>query len=312
MTTRLRFFALFLAFLSLACLVSQAQTKKKIAVFPFDDRTAANHTMNIGTKVSDALISKLAGTGDFEIVDREYLNRLMAEKNLKFDPDFNPAGAAKTGLLGVVDIVVVGQIDSFNANVTSSQTNYFVATKSKQTGVTGLKVTARLISVERGTILSAPSATSELTGLLAQSTSTDLVQGVGSGSKTANTHSALAKLVDQTVDAVSTDLSAKLSAGARAEVVAHSAPSSPKFVGIEDGLIVINKGTGAGIKVGQKFNVTRPTDTGMKDPDTGQAIIRKKKVCSLVISVVEDAISSGSCDGGLPVKGDEIAPVVGQ
>jgi len=268
--------------------------------------------MNIGTKVSDALISKLAGTGAFEIVDREYLNTVMSEKNLKFDPNFNPAGAAKTGLLGVVDIIVVGQIDSFNANVNASSTSYFVATKTKQNGVAGLKVTARLISVERGTILSAPSASSELTSLLSQSTTTDMVQGVGSGSRTSSLDSALRKLVDQTVEAVSTDLSAKIAAGAQAEVAAHATPSLPKFVGIEDGLTVINKGTGAGIKVGDKFLVARPTDTGMKDPDSGQAIIRKKKVCTLVISMVEENISSGTCDGGLPTKGDELAPSNGQ
>jgi len=139
-----------------------------------------------------------------------------------------------------------------------------------------------------------------------------MVQGVGNGSKTASLDSALRKLVDQTVEAVSTDLSAKIAAGAQAEVAAHALPATPKFVGVEDGLTVINKGTDAGIKVGDKFSVTRPTDTGMKDPDSGQAIIRKKKVCTLVISVVEDGISSGGCDGGLPTKGDEIAPAIGQ
>jgi curli biogenesis system outer membrane secretion channel CsgG len=312
MNAKFRIFAFLFTLVALLPLATHAQSKKKIAVFPFDDRTAANQTMNIGVKVSDALISKLAATGAFEIVDREYLNTILSEKNLKFDPNFNPAGAAKSGLLGVVDVIVVGQIDSFNANVTASSTGYFVATKTKQNGVTGLKVTARLIGVERGTILSAPSASSELTSLLAQSTTTDMVQGVGNGSKTASLDSALRKLVDQTVEAVSTDLSSKIAASAQAEVVAHATPSVPKFVGVEDGLTVINKGTGAGIKVGDKFIVARPTDTGMKDPDSGQAIVRKKKVCTLVISVVEDNISSGTCDGGLPTKGDELAPSNGQ
>jgi len=312
-TARLRLFTPVLVLLCLvASTASHAQTKKKIAVYPFDDRTTANQTMNIGVKVSDALISKLADTGAFEIVDREYLDKLLAEKNLKLDENFDAAGAAKSGLLGVVDIIVVGQIDSFEANVTSSQTGNYISKKTKQTGNTDLKATARLISVERGTILSAPSASSEQTAVLAESSSSNLIQGVGSSSGTANTDTALRKLVDQTVDAVTTELSAKISTGTQADVAVHATPSVPKFVGIEDGQTVINKGTNAGIKVGDKFNVTRPTDTGMVDPDTNQPIIRKKKVCSLVISVVEDTISSGSCDGGVPQKGDEIVPAPAQ
>jgi hypothetical protein len=152
---------------------------------------------------------------------------------------------------------------------------------------------ARLISIETGSILSAPSASADKKG-------------------TVDTIAALVQLVDQDVDAVSTELSAKISGSAQAEVAAHAAPLVPKFVGIEDGLTVINKGAIAGIKVRDRFNVMRPADTGLKDPDTGQAILRKKKVCALVISVVEDTIASGSCDGGLPEKGDELAPATAQ
>jgi curli biogenesis system outer membrane secretion channel CsgG len=292
--------------------------KKKIAIYPFDDRTSANRPMStaeiisgrslgqgLGVKVSDAIISKLAGTGNFEVVDREYLNSVMAEKNLKYDPNFDPAGAARSGLLGVVDILIVGRIDSFNANVTSSQTGFYVGTRIKQTGVTNLKVTARLISIEKGTILSAPSASASQTGVLSQSTT---VQGMGNGAGTANDGSGLGRLVDQTVDAVSADLSAKISIATQSEVAARTLPSIPKFVGIENGLTVINRGTNAGIKVGDRFNVVRPTVTGLVDPDTNQPIIRKKQLCTLVISIVEDTISSGSCEGGVPAKGDEIAP----
>jgi len=208
-------------------------------------------------------------------------------------------------LLGVVDILIVGQIDSFNANVTSSQTGFYVGTRIKQTGVTNLKVTARLISIEKGTILSAPSASASETGVLSQSTT---VQGMGNGAGTANDGSALGRLVDETVDAVSADLSGKISVVAQAEAAAHTLPSIPKFVGIENGLTVINRGTNAGIMVGDRFSVVRPTTTGLVDPDTNQPIIRKKLLCTLVISIVEDNISSGSCDGGVPAKGDEIAP----
>ncbi len=309
MIARQRHVIFFALLVCLASVTSLAQSRKKIAIFPFDDRTTANQTMNIGVKVSDALISKLTQTGAFEVVDREYLNTLLKEKNMKFDSNFNAAGAAKSGLLGVVDIVIVGQIDSFDANVASAQTGNYISKKTKVTGTTGLKVTARLISVERGSILSAPSSGAEKSSTLAESSTSLIVQNVGNSSSTVDTKAALEKLVDETVDSVTSDLSSKISVSAAAYLPAPAVAAMPKFVGVEDGLVVVNKGTGAGIKIGDKFAVVRPTDTGMKDPDTGVAIIRKKRVCSLTISVVEDSISSGSCDGGVPEKGDEIAPV---
>ena len=59
--------------------------------------------MNIGVKVADQLISKLAGNSAFTVFDRQYVDRLLAEKNLKYDPNYDSAGAAKSGLMGTVD-----------------------------------------------------------------------------------------------------------------------------------------------------------------------------------------------------------------
>jgi hypothetical protein len=110
------------------------------------------------------------------------------------------------------------------------------------------------------------------------------------------------------VDEVTDTLAKKVASSPSVTFVA-STPVTPKFVGIEDGLVVINKGAHADIKVGDTFEIVRPTDTGMKDPDSGAAIIRRKKLCTLVISTLEDSISSGKCDGAVPQKGDEIVRV---
>jgi hypothetical protein len=261
--------------------------------------------MNIGIKVADTLVSKLAETGQFQIIDRENLQRIMAEKNMKFDADFDPTNAPKTGLMNVIDILVTGQVDEFNANVKSVETGNYISKKTETDGQTDLKVTARLISIQTGQILAAPSAETEKTAVLGKSSASMLVQGVGSTSGTADTNSALRKLVDEAVSEVSDGLAKKI-VSASAFSSAPAALPVPKFVGMEDGLVVINKGTNAGIKVGDTFDIVRPTDTGMKDPDTGQPIIRKKKLCALTITDLEDSISSGKCDGATPQKGDEI------
>ena len=78
----------------------------------------------------------------------------------------------------------------------------------------------------------------------------------------------------------------------------------PKVVGMDEGKVMVNRGTSAGIKIGDKFQVIRMVDSGFKDPDSGQPIIRKKKICSLVLSEVEDSLSYGVCEGEVPQGGD--------
>jgi len=318
---------LLLALVASSCVFSNAQTRKRIVIIGFDDRsvqtrypgTQAQNT-GIGQRITDELISALSGTGSFEIIDQEHLNIVLSQQTQGYGDRFSTEGAAKLGRLANANVLIVGRVDAFSANATTENQTSMFGSKAVQNGVVELRATARIIQVETGTIILAPSVNSEQKAVLAQSTSTSgtaptrlgrfSLPGSSGSSQTQNGQTTLPKLVDLAVHDVATQLSTKISTSA---IAMHAAPAVPKFVGIEDGLIVVNKGQNAGIKVGDKFNITRPTDTGMKDPDTGQAIIRKKKLCVLSITVVEDSISSGKCDGdGVPQAGDEFAPVLNQ
>lgn len=301
-----------LAILSLSALPALSQVKlKKITVLPLKDRTGSGVRMNISEKAADALLSKLAETGKFIVVERESLAALQTEKNLKFDADFNPANAPKSGMLAVCDFLVTGQIDEFNANENSVESGNYISKKSQIEGTTSLKLTVRVTSTETGQIIASPSVRVEKSGVLGKSSSSTLVGNVGSRTSTSDINSALLKLVDSEIEDISTQLAAKIAASYIAGGGATAAaPVLPKFVGIEDGLTVINKGSTSGIKVGDSFDVVRPTVTDLVDPDNpSQHIIRRKKVCTVVISSVEETISEGSCAGGTPQKGDEIRAV---
>lgn len=302
------------ALIAFTCAFSHAQARKRIAILSFDDRSVQTQSMGIGQRVTDELISALAGTGSFEIIDREYLRKILAEQTQGYGDRFSSDGAAKLGKLANADILILGQIDSFSANIATENQTSMLGSKVVQNGVVELRGTARVIQVETGTIMLAPSVSSEQKAVLGQSSNSagGMVHGfsIPGSSKAQNNQTSLPKLVDQAVHDLASQLSAKISTSA---VGMHVAQAQPKFVGIEDGLIVVNKGQKAGIKVGDKFNVVRPTDTGMKDPDTGQVIIRKKKQCVLTITIVEDTISSGKCDGdGVPQSGDEFASAQNQ
>jgi curli biogenesis system outer membrane secretion channel CsgG len=329
----LRFSQLFIAVCSIA-IAAQAQVqpaaehvKPRIAVFPFDDRTSANKDMNIGTKVADLLIAKLTSNSAFTVYDRQYVDRLLAEKNLKYDPNYDSAGAAKAGLMGTVDMVISGQIDAFNANTNESTKSQLVRKVHQVDGSVALKVTARLISVEKGSIVVAPTAGNEQKGVLAQDNTYMKVavgpkNGLGYDNATAtkNQDQALRKLVDQAAEEVAANLSTQLVPSAEhipAVIVQPKAPVSlkssdltAKFVGLVDGVAYMDKGASAGVKTGDTFFVRRSTKTALKD-GAGKPIMSHKPICTLVVSSVEEASASGKCTTDSSVKGAEAAPRAG-
>jgi curli biogenesis system outer membrane secretion channel CsgG len=319
-----------------------SQTKLRIAVFPFDDRTTSNKDMAIGTKVADLLIAKLTDEGSFTVYDRQYIDRILTEKNRKYDPNYDSATAAKSGLMGTVDMIVSGQIDAFNATASQATSGKFVMKTTETDGAVVLKVTARFISVERGAILMAPSADVEQKGVLSKSDNvapmiTSHLPGARQGYDVNQLHSApnvdqgLRKLVDQAADQVTRQLAEQVakeadsvptrpgSRPAAQPVVAQqeSRPAAQETqmacVGMSEGLAYIDKGSQAGIVVGQKYVIQRAVDTGLKN-GAGQPIMKHTAVCTLTISDVEADSAAGKClpsatahgTGGVPHAGDQV------
>lgn len=304
-------FVIGLAFL-VGATTAHAQAKK-IAILAFDDRLAGTQQMAIGQKVADGLIAKIAGNGTFEVVDRDYLARIVAEQNLKVDARFDPADAVKLGKLANIDVLVVGQIDAFHADASTDTANGFFSNKTKVTGQISLKVTTRLISVETASILAAPTASSELQQVLSEKTDYMPSNQGSISSKTTgvgNVQTALLKLVDNSVDEVSEKLAKQIEGNVTKipNGAAHGAAITAKVIGMEGASVLVNRGATAGIKVGDQFSIFRPVDTGMKDPDTGQPVIRRKKVCTLEVTETDDSTSAGKCSGDQPVAGDEVRP----
>jgi len=283
--------------------VAQAQSKPRIAVYALDDRTASTQGMNIGQKVADAVIAKLTELGTFQLVDRNYLDQLRREQNLTLDPRFDGGAAVHIGKLANVQLIAVGQIDAFNANTTTTSKRNPFGNTDTTTGVVSLKVTVRLLDVSTGTILSAPVAENQQNAVLAQTTSVNLIKGASTSHGTSDTRQALLKLVDKSIDNVAVQIATQIkpsSAPAAGPLV------SAKVIGIDSGLVLINKGTAAGVRAGDSFEIFRRVDTGLKDPDTGTSVLRRVKLCTLTITEVDSSFASGKCGGTeQPAGGDE-------
>ena len=104
-----RTFSLFIvAVLLAATSIMNAQVKKRIAVAEFQDRSGHR---GAGQGVADMLITALVKSGEFSVVERKELDKVLAEQRLGQSDLVTPQTAPSLGKLLGVDEGRVNQID---------------------------------------------------------------------------------------------------------------------------------------------------------------------------------------------------------
>lgn len=271
--------------------------------------------MNISKKAADAISSLLTQSGKYVVVERENLGQVQSEKNLQYDAEFTSKGAPKSRQQRVADLLITGQIDEFSAIQNSTSKGGVFKSTSQVTGSANLAITIKVVNLETGEVVGSANARAEKSGVLSSSSSTTATSLIASrtslkipGTSSKNTTDGaqeLIKLVDQDIQDVAGQIVTQMTSGA-----VSKAPLAPKLLGVADGLAIINRGSSQGIEQGAMYDVVRPTDTGMTDPDNNnQPVIIRKKICTLTIVAVDDTSSQGKCVGGMPSKGDELKAV---
>lgn len=338
------------AFIFPALAIAQTNTpvKQRIAVYPFEDSTTNIDDMKVDMKISkkltDMLVGKLANDGAFTVLDRQKIDEIIKEKNLKYDMNFDSAGAPKTGLMGVVDIIVFGQISAFNAKSTPSSHNAIIYKETKKTADVTLVATARFVSVEKGSVVAAPTAHASQTNkdfCTARTFTKPGSQPITTGSCSDDTP-ILRELADKSIEQAATQLTNEAAQVAKTlpppsmqpatnlAVDGHDTkgtqghPSEPstnspgvtKCLGFEDGLATIAAGSADGIKPGSKFKIRRGFESKILD-SSGKPIIKHRDICTLTVSSVEDHSAEGKCmplpgvasADATPERNDEAVPV---
>jgi hypothetical protein len=287
----------------LAIPLVQAQPSKKTAVLP-----AGGSLGQAEQRLANELITKLVDGGSVEVVDRQKTKTILAEQNIQATDRYSPESATRLGkLLGVPTIVFV-RIDSYSSTTRVTNSPIAFGMKTTNTGSVLLKGAAQILDVETGAILAAPSAEFAKDGVLAE------VKTYGNIRKSSDTDPQveLVKLNDSAFNSLAQELAPKIAIAipaAAAQSQATVAQKVPKVAGVQSGMTYLNAGSTSGIKAGDTFQITREVDSGMQDPDTHQPIMRKKKVCLLIISDVDDSIASGKCAGDAAQSGDRAVPV---
>ena len=274
--------------------------RARIAVVDFDYATVHSGVsaifgtnVDVGKGITDLLVNYLVKDGSYSVIERAYLDKIMAEQNFSNSDRADSSSAAKLGKLLGVDAIVVGSVTQFGNDTKNTGVGGIGAglghlglgsVKQKQSkAIVGL--TARIVNVETAEIL----ATAEGMGE-SKRTSTSLTGGGGSwsgfGAGGVNFGSSdfqntiIGEAVKAAVEKMSTEVIAD-----RDRVQVRQVTVQGLVAAVTGDQIVLNIGSKAGVKVGDQLSVQRVSQD-IKDPATGK-VIRKISSKVGVVRVVD-------------------------
>jgi hypothetical protein len=292
----------------LACFVTitvSAQTAKRIAIISGNGPLErANPMFSLGEeRVTKALEAKLDGQPGITVVAQGDIQAILDAQDKQNSDRSSPETAARLGKVLNAEMLIL--VNLVNANQTSHQENSPGTIKT--VAVVQAEVTARLINVESSVVLAVPRSTYDGNAIATQTKAFPFPKTTGPGLP-----ATLSDLWTKATDSLVSDLAGKLKDVISSPGSASSAPSSspaatPKVIGIDSGSVFIDRGSVAGIKAGDRFQIVRVAATSLKNED-GSAVTRRQAICLLVIDSVSDKNASGKCSDGVPQQGDLAEP----
>jgi len=316
---------------SLIAVQTASAQKRLVSVMDFGYATVKDSVVryfgsdqDIGKGISDLLIGQLLDGGDYRVIERSALDKVLKEQNFSNSDRANPATAAKIGGLLGVNTIIIGDITMFGndnkhyggggggADTRGGILGRFGVSKSK----TIVEITARMVDVNTGEILASVNGRGEVdkTSISAGGGGCEWWHGCGGGALDMSSsdfqNTAIGQAVKQSVVQLATNLDAK-SSSLPAAAAAPAPPPPPPLDGvIADAStpdIIINVGTKDGVKAGDTLNVVR-VGRVIKDPVTGKPLRTiETSIGTLTITSADDGSAVGRFSGtGTPKIGDHV------
>jgi curli biogenesis system outer membrane secretion channel CsgG len=299
--------------------VAEAQAKKRVAVLDFDYATVRSDVAaffgtqtDVGKGVADLLVTKLVQNGTYSVIERKQIDKVLAEQNFGASGRVDDATAAKIGRILGVDVLILGSIHTFGrddsrrsqAGGVSVPVPGFGGVKlgrKKDKAVVGINF--RMVSTDTAEILAAGDARGESKregALISGAGSIGGVYGAG-GTDMSSSNFAETVIGEAVYDVVN-----KITLQVESKATALPARAAMKVDGmvadVVGSTVVLNVGTKAGVKVGDRLSVRRVTRE-VKDPATGQVIrVLTEKVGEVVITEADEVSAVGNYTGGSPAK----------
>jgi hypothetical protein len=272
-----------------------AQSKVRTALIPADGVSNVPETLTI-----NELEHTLVADGQIELIDRRLINQTMAEQNFQsLSGRVDAASAAKFGaLLGVPALVFI-RCDGYNA--TTKTTPKFGG--EKLSGTIYFQMTALLIDVQTGAILAAPTSKIDQKDQFLKDSK------MGRPVSAQETKDAFTEMNKQAFQSVVSELSPQLIAALK-KVAPAASVKHLQVAGVRNNKTYLNGGADDGVKEGDRYQIVRMADNGLKNPATNKPILERTNICVLTITTVQPTqLSSGDCAGGVAQLGDDASPV---
>ena len=299
----------------LAACALQAQDKKRVAVMNFDYGTVTNYVsqifgtnVDIGKGIADMLVDRLVNGGAYSVIERKALDKLIQEQNFSNSDRADPASAARIGKLLGVDAIIVGSITQFGRDDKSTNLGGLGAAAGRF-GVGGIgkkeskavvQITARLVNVETGEILaSAPGLGESKRGGVSMLGAGGGPGGFGGGGVDMKSSNFGATILGEATNEAVTKTATALEAAAPRLPTRAIAPVDGLVADVDGASLVLNVGTRAGVKVGDRLTISR-TGREIKDPATGKVLRRTDSDLGTVTISQADADSSQGTYSGQP------------
>ena len=295
-----------------------AQDKKRVAVMNFDYATVSSSVAQIfgstntdvGRGIADMLVDRLVNDGTYSVIERKALDKLIAEQNFSNSDRADPSSAAKIGKLLGVNAIIIGSITQFGRD--DKSTNIGGAAIGGITGRFGIggvgkreakavvQITARMVDVNTGEILASAPGNGESTrggtSLLGAGGSSG---GAGGGSYDMHSSNFAATILGEATNKAVTEVATKLEAVSAKLPAAAVIAIDGMVADVSGNTLILNVGTGSGIKVGDVLKVSR-TGREIKDPATGKVLRRIDSDLGQVTITEADAGSAVGTYSGAP------------
>lgn len=281
MMKRFGFIGMFIAVMMLVC-GTPTWAKDRVAVMDFENK-AQYGGWRVGRGASDILTTELAKTGKFSVMERNKLASVMKEQDMGASGRFDPATAARIGKIIGVEYIITGAVTEYGQSASGGGGG------GVRVGKKGYhaSVDVRMVDATTGEIVFADSAT-------ASKSSMDVrVFGFGGG------ESFNEKKASAVMRTAIQEIAAKITSKPLTPSGKPAAAGGPVLVADVDGkTVTLNKGSNAGLKVGQKVIISRKGKV-IKDPQTGKVLkIKYKKIGAIKLTEVEDAYAEGEVVSG--------------
>ena len=321
-----RFFSSTLIFALLVAGASAQQQKKRVAVMNFDYATVTTYVQqifgtdrDIGKGIADLLVDKLVNDGQYSVIERKELDKILAEQNFSNSNRADPSSAAAIAKVLGVQAIIIGSITQFGrddksvgvgggalGNVTG---RFGLGGVRKSEANAVVQITARMIDTSTAEILASCTAKGESTrkgaSLIGAGGSTAGPEaGGGVDMKSSNFGSTI--IGEATTKAVN-DLGAQLDAKATGLPTVAVVISGMVADAEPDGTVIVNVGSRSGVKVGDTLSITRKVRE-VKDPATGRVLrsIESPVGTVRVMQVDEDSATGQFSGSGKPEVKDTV------